>query len=153
MGLELVPMTRDEANRYVEAWHRHSKPVTGHLFAIGACSGGKLVGVAIVGRPVARLLRDGYTAELLRNCAGPDAPKNTCSFLYGRAWRAWQALGGRAMVTYTLASESGASLRAAGWKLIGETEARRPGGGWQNRPGRDWQPVYGQQKLRWETRA
>jgi len=108
-----------------------------------------MVGVAIVGRPVARLLDDGYTAEVTRCCVLEKAPKGSCSFLYGRCWRIWQQMGGIRMVTYTLQTESGSSLKGAGWKIVGETK----GGGW-NREGRerDWQPIYGQLKFRWEAR-
>jgi hypothetical protein len=148
--LQAVPISIREANAFVEQFHRHSVPVQGAKFAIGASVGEHLQGVAIVGRPVARMLHDGFTAEVLRCCVLPDAQKNTPSFLYGRCWRVWQQMGGRRMVTYTLASESGASLRAAGWKILGETEASEKGKGWMNRPGRAWRPVYGQQKLRWE---
>jgi hypothetical protein len=127
-------------------YHRHNKPTQGAKFAIGASFNNQLVGVAIIGNPVARKLTDGFTAEITRVCAHDDAPKNTCSFLYGRAWRIWQQMGGLRMVTYTLANETGASLRGAGWKMIGEVKT----GSWLNRPGRNWQPIYGQMKFRWE---
>lgn len=104
-------MSIQEANKVVANYHRHSRPVVGALCAVGATDGERLVGVAIIGRPIARLLQDGYTAEVTRVCVMPDAPPNTNSFLYGAAWRAARALGFRKLVTYTLQSESGASLR------------------------------------------
>ena len=58
------------------------------------------------------------TLEVTRLCT--DGTKNACSFLYGKAARAAFALGYRRIGTYTLPDEGGASLRAAGWKLIGE---------------------------------
>lgn len=69
--------------------------------------------------------------------------------LYSTAWRAAKALGYRRLITYTLAEEGGASLRASNWRLIGE----RGGGTW-NRPnnGRarvDLHPT--QAKLLWEA--
>jgi len=145
----LVPMTLREANDFVEQFHRHSGRTSrdGGRFAIGASSGNELLGVAIVGRPVARLLNDSYTAEVLRVCVKPDGPRNVCSFLYGRCWRIWQGMGGRRLVTYTLTTESGASVRGAGWKIAGETT---PGGWDRENRARDWQPIYGQQKFRWE---
>lgn len=149
--LKVVPITLREAGRFVENFHRHNKPPQGGRWAIGASDGARLVGVAIVGRPVARLLQDGETAEIIRLCTNDDAPKNACSMLYGRCWRIWQMMGGTRMVTYTLQAESGASLRGAGWKLIGPAGADGDRKGWQNRPGRDWQPVYGQDKFRWEA--
>lgn len=151
-NLIVVPMTRDEANAFVSSYHRHSKRVASHRFAIGASDGTQLWGVAIVANPVARLLQDGFTAEIRRVCVRPGAPKGTCSFLYGRCWRIWQQMGGRRMVTYTLASESGASLRGAGWHHTGELRILGQGEGWENRPGRAWQPVHGQLRLRWERR-
>jgi hypothetical protein len=144
-----VPLTIREANAFVAEHHRHSKEVRGMRFALGCEVDGELVGVALVGRPVARNLDDGYTAELNRLCTRPEAPKGAASFLYARAWRAWRAQGGRRMVTYILDSEKGHSLKGAGWKLIEEGVGGR---NWSctSRP-RDWQPVYGQQKLRFEV--
>jgi hypothetical protein len=84
----------------------------------------------------------------LRLCVLPDAPKNTCSFLYGRCWRIWQQMGGKRMLTYTLRTESGASLKGAGWRLAGGSK----GQGW-DRPNRsrEWRSIYGQDKFRWEV--
>lgn len=145
-------MSLREANDFVEQFHRHNKRAArdGGKFAIGA-SDGELLGIAIVGRPIARLLNDSFTAEVLRVCVKPRLPprNNVCSFLYGRCWRIWQAMGGRRMVTYTLPEEGGASLRGAGWKLIGESKGSS---GWDraNRA-REWQPIFGQTKFRWEA--
>ena len=145
--LSVAPISLHEANEFIENYHRHNKPVQGHKYAIAACTN-KLVGVAIVGRPVARLLQDGFTSEVTRLCVVDDAPKGTCSFLYGRCWRIWQQMGGKRMVTYTLKSESGSSLKGAGWKIMGEVK----GGAWdREKRNRDWQPIYGQMKLRWEA--
>ncbi len=147
MSFVVVPITLREANEFVLNFHRHNKPVQGAKFCIGASDGETLLGVAIVGRPVSRLNDDGFTAEVTRLCVLDDSPKNTCSFLYGRAWRIWQQMGGRQMITYTLKTEPGSSLRGAGWKLLGETA--RSGSGWLNRPGREWQPTHGQLKFKW----
>jgi hypothetical protein len=143
----VVPMNISEANEFVASFHRHNKPTVGGKFAIGASNGDELIGVAIVGRPVARLLDDGYTCEVLRCCVVDHAPKGSCSFLYSRCWRIWAAMGGRRLVTYTLTSESGSSLRGAGWKMVAQTKP----GDW-NCKGREreWQPIYGQLKFRWE---
>ena len=142
-------MSIQEANEFVANFHRHSKPTQGGKFAIGASCDG-LFGVAIVGRPIARRLDDGFTAEVLRVCVNPNAPKNTCSFLYGRCWRIWQQMGGMKMITYTLQSESGSSLRGVGWKIMGETGGWNENKGWTTIPNRDWLPIYGQLKFRWE---
>ena len=145
--LEVMPVSLREANEFVLNFHRHNKPTQGGKFAIAACYGEEMVGVAIVGRPVSATLQDGVTAEVTRVCVLADAPKNTCSFLYGRCWRIWQQMGGKRMVTYTLQEESGSSLRGAGWKIVGEV---KPHNKWVKRGGgRQWQPIYGQTKFRW----
>lgn len=148
--LHAIPVKLAEAIEFVRNFHRHSKPPVGGLFAVGASNGFALVGVAIVSRPVARKLDNGETAEVTRCCVHDDAPKNTCSFLYARCWQAAKALGWRKLITYTLQSESGASLRGAGWVTVAELPPRNPGD-WQSRPGREWQSVVGQAKFRWEA--
>lgn len=144
-GLQRVRVSLAEANDFVAAVHRHHKPVVGHLFSLGASLDGALVGVVIVGRPVSRMRDDGETAEVTRLCT--DGAKNACSFLYGAAARAAFALGFKRIGTYTLPEEGGASLRGAGWKLLGE----RGGGSWSrdSRPRDDKAPL--QKKLFWET--
>ena len=149
MKLQVIPLTIRDANEFVTNFHRHNKAVRGAKYAIGASYNDQLVGVAIVGRPISRRLDDGFTAEVVRACTHDDAPKNTNSFLYGRCWRIWQQMGGRTMITYTLQSESGSSLKAAGFKIIGETKTEKNHKGWTTRPGREWQPVTGQAKFKW----
>jgi hypothetical protein len=128
-----------EANAFVAAHHRHHIPVVGHLFSLGCALEDKIVAVAIVGRPVSRMRDDGATVEVTRLCT--DGTENACSFLYGAAARAAFALGYSRIGTYILASESGTSLKAAGWKLIGE----RGGGSWSrlSRPTVDKHPTQG----------
>lgn len=150
MTLHAVPMTLREAGEFVANFHRHNKRPQGGLFAVGVSDGEQLVGVAIVGRPVARKLDDGLTAEVIRCCVADGSPKGTCSFLYARCWQAARAIGWQKLITYTLQSESGASLRGAGWKVVAELKATDPKL-WQSRPGREWQPVVGQAKFRWEA--
>lgn len=156
--LTLSPITLRRANDFVAEFHRHNGRTSrnGGKFAIsveGEIEGGfvSTVGVAIVGNPLSATYMDGYTAEVLRVCVLPSAPKNACSMLYGACWRAWRAMGGRRLITYTLQSESGASLRGAGWKIVGETQPR--GEGWDKKDHltREWQPIYGQAKFRWEA--
>ena len=146
MGLELVPITLREACAFVRAHHRHHKPPRGCRFVVGCADDGAIVGVAIVGRPLARHLDDQWTAEVTRVCVLERA-RNACSLLYGACWRAARALGFRRLVTYTLADEGGASLRGAGWRVVAETA----GGTWSraSRPRVDEHPT--QTKLRWEA--
>jgi hypothetical protein len=112
-----------EAAAFVAQHHRHHTPPAGHIFSIGALRDGELVGVIIVGRPVARMRDDGLTAEVTRCCVRDGEP-NVCSFLYGKAAKAALAMGFRRIGTYTLARESGASLRAAGWIVVSEVKGR-----------------------------
>jgi hypothetical protein len=120
--LALAPVSLREANTFVVKHHRHHKPARGHKFSIGVAADGVLVGVAIVGRPIARALDDGQTLEVNRTCT--DGTKNVNSMLYGAAWRATKALGYSRLVTYTQAGESGASLRGAGWRVVAHRRAR-----------------------------
>lgn len=151
-GLVLTNITLREANAFVQLHHRHSKKVQGHKFSLGAVCDGSLVGVVIAGRPVARKLDDGTTLEVTRCCVIDDAPKNTPSFLYRAAWRVWAAMGGHRVITYTLASESGASLKGAGAVQVAASQRWAQGLGWTTRPGREWQPVHAEGKIRWELK-
>jgi hypothetical protein len=153
MKLFPIPVTLREANDFVEQYHRHNGRTSrnGGKFAIGVSDGGGLLGVTIVGWPLSATYMDGFTAEVLRVCVLPDAPTGANSFLYAACWRAWKAMGGRRLITYTLATESGASLRGAGWKVLHESKGHN---GWARKSGRDglerqWQPIYGQTKLCW----
>lgn len=148
--LEVVPCTIADANFFVGAHHRHHDPDTGALFALACATAAGVVAVAIVGRPKAGALQDGWTCEVTRLCAAPGLAYNASSMLLGAAWRAARALGWRRLVTYTLPEEGGASLRAAGWECIGETED--DGRGWdrEKRPRVDTHPL--QRKLKWEAR-
>ena len=98
MSLEIVPISLKEANVFVEEHHRHHHKTVGHKFSIGCSDGYKIVGVAIVGRPVARHLDDGWTLEVNKLCT--DGTYNGCSMLYAAAWRAARAMGYKRLVTY-----------------------------------------------------
>lgn len=153
MKLTVQPTTLRKANDFVADHHRHSGRTArnGGKFAIAAIFDGETVGVAIVGNPVSATLMDGVTAEVLRCCVLPEAPRNACSFLYGRCWRIWNQMGGRRLITYTLQAESGASLRGAGWKILGEVKPHKRWGNKQSADGlaRLDQPIYQQPKFRW----
>lgn len=142
--LRLRPVSLREANEYIKLHHRHHKPVVGHKFSIGCESDDRLVGVVIVGRPVSRYLDDGRTLEVTRLCT--DGTRNACSFLYAAAARAAAAMGYDRIITYTLKSELGASLRAAGWTCQGEAGGLRWTG--QRKPANDLYPA--QMKLRYQ---
>lgn len=142
--LKVRPLTLKQANELVAGLHRHHKPAVGHRFSIGVESDGKLVGAAIVGRPVARMVDQYSVAEVTRLVT--DGTRNACSILYAAAARAAQAMGFEKIQTYILDTEPGTSLKASGWQMEAETS----GGNWNHswRKGRrEDQPM--QKKQRW----
>lgn len=142
--MKVIPLTLKQANDLVSAFHRHHKPAVGHRFSLGAEEEGRLVGAAIVGRPVAREIPQYSVAEITRLVT--DGTKNACSFLYGACARVAREMGFEKIQTYILESEPGTSLRAAGWVMEVETS----GGNWNHswRKGRrEDQPM--ERKQRW----
>lgn len=141
--MHLVPISVRDATAFVAEHHRHHDPPRGAIFAVAESS--SVQGVAMVGRPVARLLQDEWTAEVTR-VAVREGARNACSMLYAACWRACRAMGYRRLITYTLAEETGVSVKAAGFRLVAETR----GGSWDRapRPRVDTHPA--QSKLRWE---
>lgn len=144
-GMRIVPVTLREANAFVRRLHRHHGDARGCLYCVAVALGDRIVGVAIVGRPVSRMLQDGYTAEVTRCCT--DGTEHAPSKLYAASWRVAQQLGYRRMLTYVLDTEPGTTLKAAGWKCYGEAG----GGSWSRagRPRVDLHPT--QTKIRWEA--
>lgn len=150
--IRIVPLTLPRANAVVSAYHRHHAPIPGGFgwFCVGAVAEGSLVGCAIAGRPTNRNNDDGQTVEVLR--VATDGTENAPSALLGACARAAKAIGARRIITYTLASETGASLRGAGW--------RREADGiesWWTHPGKDGngrvpavdRPHMSEEKVRW----
>jgi hypothetical protein len=146
--VKLVPLRLTEANEIVRKWHRHHKPVVGALFAVGVADvdTGEKLGCAIVGRPVARMEDDGLTVEVTRVSVAENV-ENACSMLYGACNRAARALGYTRVITRTLVSESGVSLKGAGWKQTSLSK----GGSWDcpSRPREDKAPTV--PKRLWEA--
>ena len=118
MALQIRPISLAKANAFVNSNHRHNKAVTGQRFSIACYDGDKLCGVAICGNPIARKLDDGLTLEIRRVCT--DGTRNACSMLYGACCRIGKNMGFQKIITYTLQSENGASLRASNFKLVAE---------------------------------
>jgi len=145
MALALQPITYAEACEFIKRHHRHHLPPQGWKFGVAVNDGGKVVGVATVGRPVSRHRDDGWTLEVTRCCT--DGTRNAASMLYAAAWRATRAMGYRRLITYTLAEEPGVTLRAAGWREVGVTR----GGSWnvKSRPRVDKHPTG--RKTLWEV--
>jgi hypothetical protein len=145
MKLRVTPITFAEANEFIRLHHRHHKPVPGSKFCLAVSDDCEVRGVAIVGRPVSRHLDNGFTLEV--NRLATTGERNACSMLYGAAWRVCRAMGYLKLITYTLPTEGGASLRASGWRCLGEAG----GGSWNvpSRPRVDTHPL--QRKLKWEV--
>lgn len=123
--VRLFPITHKAAKLFVKEHHRHLKPPAGAVFVLSVVDDDQVVqGVAIVGRPVARMLDDGVTLEVTR--LATNGARNACSMLYGAAVRVAKSMGYSRMITYTLPEEGGASLRASGWKDDGQAG----GGSW-----------------------
>ena len=144
-GLRIRPITLKAANTYVEQHHRHNRPTNGHKWSVACYDGDRLCGVAICGQPVARKLDDGLTVEIRRVCT--DGTRNACSILYGACARIARDMGYNRIVTYTLRSESGASLEASGFIAAGEA-----GGISWDMPGRHRDEIEPQMSLFGDTR-
>lgn len=123
-GVRVVPLTFPVANDIVAQLHRHHAPIPGGFawWCVGAVADGKLIGAAIAGRPTNRNNDDRQTVEVLR--VATDGTPNACSALLGACARAARAIGARRIITYTLSTESGASLRGAGWVCEDENTGR-----------------------------
>jgi len=130
----IEPCTLSQANEIVESFHRHHKRAQGHRFSILARDNNdnEIAGIAIVGRPVARMCDKDFTAEVTRLCVHDGRP-NACSFLYASAARICKEMGFRKIQTYILDEEPGTSLKASGWVK----EAESPGGQWKHTDGKE----------------
>lgn len=116
--MEIRPITLKIASEYINQNHRHHNATVGCKFAIGCYDGENLVGCAVCGRPVSRHYDDGLTCEINRVCT--DGTKNACSMLYGACCRIAKEMGYVKIITYTLISENGASLKASNFMDDGE---------------------------------
>ena len=147
MSLYLVPLTQRQAKDACASWHRHNPPPRGDIFRVGAAVDGELVAVGIAGRPVSRHLDDGQTVEVTR--VASSGYDNATSFLYAALRRAAFALGFTRVITYTQAGEPGSSLKAAGYRKVGERPATK---GWSRsaRP-RDDARYQSTERTLWEA--
>lgn len=110
-ALHIIPCTYREAADYVNQYHRHHHSAVGCKFCVAVSDGDTVHGVAMCSRPVSRHLDDGFTCEIVRVCS--DGTPNVCSMLYGACCRIAKAMGYTDIITYTLQSENGASVKAA----------------------------------------
>lgn len=117
--MHIAPITFREASEYINQHHRHHNATIGCKFCISVVDDdGQLRGVAVCGRPVSRKLDDGLTLEINRVCT--DGARNACSMLYGACVRIAKAMGYKKVITYTLQSEDGASLKASNFICEGK---------------------------------
>lgn len=170
-GVVIRWITQKRANAFVAQHHSHNDPVRGDLFRAGAFLDSELIGVGIVGRPIARMLDDGLTAEVLRICTdgierrvtdrrGEEHTLPVCATLYASLARVWACFGTR-LITYTLEREAASALKGLGWKAVAEVG---PAGarGW-SRDGRERaqerytllgdqerRSIHDEPKVRWE---
>ena len=140
--MNAIPLELKDANAFVAQLHRHHDPVYRDKFRVGCEMNGKLVGVVQLARPVSRELDDGQTIEVVRLCT--DGTPHVCSFLYAKAARIAREMGYARIVTYILETETGISLKAAGWKYDGTTH----GGHWScpSRPRKTTAPTCPKQR-------
>ena len=141
--LEIRPIHLKQANEFVKEHHRHNIPTTGGKFAISCFDGDRICGVAVCGRPVSRKLDNGFTLEIYRNCT--DGTKNACSMLYGACLRIAKNMGYKKVITYTLESENGSSLKASGFLFDGEAGGKN----WSGERKRDYFVSPPEKKNRW----
>lgn len=140
--MEIRPITLRTASEYINQHHRHHRATVGCKFAIGCYDGNTMVGCAVCGRPVSRYYDDGLTCEINRVCT--DGTLNACSMLYGACCRIAKAMGYKKIITYTLVSEDGASLKASNFKDDGEAGGTH----WTGRRNRG-QDIPAERKRRW----
>ncbi|MBU5670266.1 XF1762 family protein [Paenibacillus brevis] len=149
MKYDLVPLEQREAKAFIDKHHRHNVAPIADKYRIGLALNDELVGVVMVGRPIARHNDNGSTLEVIRCCV-LDGHKNACSKLYAAAWRVARNLGYSRLITYTLISEPGTSLKAAGWRVIGQTQARPKGWDTPSRRRKMAERYPTEQKTIWE---
>jgi hypothetical protein len=143
-----VPLHLWQANELVAQLHRHHKPIRVAKFSIGAEKDGRLCGAAICMRPACRALEDGKTLEVCRLVT--DGTKNACSFLYSACANAAKAMGYTRIQSYILDTETGTSLKAAGWFLDKRGCGGTPQGKRTDRPnGHEITQVTFVKKQRW----
>lgn len=115
--MEIRPITFRDACDFIRQNHRHHRPTVGCKFCAGLYEENKLIGCAVCGRPVSRILDDGLTVEINRLCT--NGTKNACSMLYGACCRIAKEMGYKLIITYILESENGASLKASNFHCDG----------------------------------
>lgn len=120
--LQRRPITLRDAQTFISQHHRHSDPPQGWLCGVSVWNNETIVAVGVLGRPVAQQLQDGQTAEITR--VATIEANNVATMIYGALCRVAEGLGYTRVISYTLASETGATLRAAGFTYAATVDAR-----------------------------
>ena len=143
---EFKPIKISDANKFISQYHRHSAPLRlGGEISIGLFENGELIGVGMMGRPVARHLCNGETIEIRRTCVKIGF-KNANSQMYARLRRIAHAIGYKKIITYTLQKESQSTLKAIGATIdCPEIEMQS----WSKKRNRKHRHVYDEKKIRW----
>lgn len=141
--LMIKPIHLSAAKEYVGKHHRHNIPPIGGKFAVSCFDDDKMCGVAICGRPIARHSDDGETLEIYRNCT--DGTRNACSKLYGACLRIAKDMGYERVITYTLMSENGASLKASNFTDCGKAGGKE----WTGKRKRNYYVAPREMKRKW----
>ena len=119
-SFRIVPISLQTANIFVEKHHRHHKKTQGHKFSIGLKNNDNLIGVAICGRPVSRMIDDGTILEVTRLCTyGSCNTEDVVTVINNKAN---PDAGDDAVVydpTYTLRAANPGSKVTGLWSLIG----------------------------------
>lgn len=130
--LRLRPYPIKRALPFVRAVHRRLPALLGGMWSVAIQGGDEVRGVAVVGRPNARLMDNGHRLQVLRVAVIVGTP-NGCSMLYGSCSRSARSMGATDLFTYIHDDETGVSLKAAGW--VEDVEFESDGGEW-SRPSR-----------------
>lgn len=150
-GLRIAPVQQSVAKAFIADHHRHNPPPAGWRFGFAVFNGSDMIGVCWIGRPVARGFDPLTVLEVNRLCIRDDIPAelvwNACSMAYTHAAREGKRRGFQHIITYTRASGSGHTLKAAGWEM----EAVTTGRSW-NTPSRTRKAHHVEDKRRWGRR-
>lgn len=142
--MKIIPMHLKQAQEFISKYHRHNIPPVGGKFAIGCISDGNLCGTAICGRPISRMLDNGNVLEIYRCCT--NGTRNACSMLYGACLRIARNMGYKEVITYTLVSENGASLKASNFIYDGLSGGLE----WTGERKRKYYVSPKERKIRWK---
>lgn len=149
--LYVVPCSKKAASDFIYHVHRHHLPLEFGTYYLAVCTpDGNVHGVAVIGRTVTQHLKlPGIPNEWIQEVrrVATDGHPNSCSALYGAAWRFVREMGYRGLVSYTLPVEGGSSLRALGWEQVDDVG----GNSWAHRGSRgvDIHPTTA--KTRWQV--